>query len=155
MCVVVVVDFSKACGVVAWIHDHSALLLRPPGRWVIAFSLLPPSPSPPDDKLSREEWKQTEASFKGDIPRGRKPFRNDGYGVKPGGAKPAAKTAVKAKAAAVAVEETERAEDTGFLAYLRQAAQRVVGNNFTSDETEPEWTNTGSGYTGKRPKRDR
>lgn len=88
--------------------------------------------SPPKDTM--KDWSDTSTNFSGKIRHSsKKPFP-DGY---------QAKYDPKADEAA---NSEKAAEGEDALSYLKDAAQRVVSNNFTSDSTEPDWE--GKGVTG-------
>lgn len=95
---------------------------------------------------SKEDWTGTGSNFKGKISHSpRRPFKDGFINKLP-----------KTEAGQQQVQAQQaQQEGEGALGYLNEAAERVVGHNFTGDETEPDWSKTGhKGYKGtpRRPK---
>lgn len=93
---------------------------------------------------SKENWEGTGSGFQGKISRGRRPFK-DGYSA---GAQKQGVTQKKATPGAKAAAKPEAGGNGSFMDYLSAAAQRVVGNNFSGDATEPDWGKLGAGSRG-------
>lgn len=90
---------------------------------------------------SKEDWEGTGSGYQGKISRGRKPFK-DGFTSQKQVKQPS-KSQGKQQ-----LSSSQAPEGSSFMDYLSAAAQRVVGNNFTGDESEPDWGKLGSGARG-------
>jgi len=85
---------------------------------------------------TKEDWSATGTPFSGRINHERKPFSKDGYMAPP-------------KAQVEGMEELPKEEGEGMMDYLNTAAERVVGHNFTGEESEPDWKQLGErGWKG-------